>query len=203
MPKKEIDYSKAIVYMLCCKDPSIPEIYIGSTTNFTKRKNLHKRDCNNPTRKAYNYCVYQFIRDHGGFENWQMILVEKYPCTDKLELLKRERELTVERGATLNMVHNQGIIQELGRSGYRKQYHLKYYEQKKDDILTKRKEYYENNKDKKSEYNKDYSQKNKEKIAQQKSIKFHCGCGASCRYGEKARHYKSQKHQRWFNAQIL
>ena len=42
MPKVKADYSNTIIYKLCCNDPSITEIYIGHTTNFTQRKNRHK-----------------------------------------------------------------------------------------------------------------------------------------------------------------
>jgi hypothetical protein len=35
-------------------------------------------------------------------ENWDMIMVEKYPCNDKLELLKKEREVFETLKATLN-----------------------------------------------------------------------------------------------------
>ena len=37
MPKKPIDYKKALIYNIVCKtDPTI--LYIGSTTDFRKRK---------------------------------------------------------------------------------------------------------------------------------------------------------------------
>ena len=29
----KVDYSKSVIYKLCCKDPTITDIYIGSTTN--------------------------------------------------------------------------------------------------------------------------------------------------------------------------
>jgi hypothetical protein len=58
--------------------------------------------CNNPKDKSYNYKVYKFIREHGGWENWDMIMVEKYPCNDKLELHKKEREVFETLKATLN-----------------------------------------------------------------------------------------------------
>ena len=47
MPKKEIDYSKTIIYKIVCNDLNIKDCYIGSTTSFTKRKNRHKSNCNN------------------------------------------------------------------------------------------------------------------------------------------------------------
>jgi hypothetical protein len=38
MPK----YEKAVVYKLCCDDPEITDIYVGSTCNFKVRKWNHK-----------------------------------------------------------------------------------------------------------------------------------------------------------------
>ena len=42
MPRKEINYSKTIFYRLVCNDVNISECYVGHTTNFIKRKQLHK-----------------------------------------------------------------------------------------------------------------------------------------------------------------
>ena len=86
MPKKNIDYSKALIYKIVCNDLNIKDCYVGSTTDFTKRKGHHKRGCNNVNTKCYNYNVYQFIRANGGWDNWTMVLVENYPCENKLEL---------------------------------------------------------------------------------------------------------------------
>ena len=46
MPKNPIDYSKTIIYKIqhIEKDDLI---YVGSTTNFTKRKSAHKACCIN------------------------------------------------------------------------------------------------------------------------------------------------------------
>ena len=92
MPRQPIDYSKALIYKLCCKDTSIKETYIGSTTDFRHRKSCHKTACNNQTNKDHNNPKYKFIREHGGWENWDMVLVAYAPCKTKLELLKIERE---------------------------------------------------------------------------------------------------------------
>ena len=47
--------------------------------------------CNNQTSKNYNLKVYQFIREHGGFDNWTFIQLEESPCKNKQELVARER----------------------------------------------------------------------------------------------------------------
>ncbi len=102
MPKIPIDYSKCIMYKLCCKDINITDCYIGHTSDFRKRKATHKSDCNNPNNKRYNLNVYQFIRANGGWYNFDMVMIEEYKCSSSLEAAKRERELYEELKATLN-----------------------------------------------------------------------------------------------------
>ena len=102
MPRKPIDYSNTIIYKIVCKDPIITDCYVGHTTDFVKRKSLHKSDCNNEKSKKYNYYVYQFIRDNGGWDNWDMIQIEKACCNDSNEACKRERHHIELLGASLN-----------------------------------------------------------------------------------------------------
>jgi len=102
MPKVVMNYSNTIIYKICCKDVNVKDIYIGHTTNFIKRKNCHKSKCNNPNIKDYNCYVYQFIRNNGGFDNWDMVEIEKYNCNDRLEACKRERYFIEELKASLN-----------------------------------------------------------------------------------------------------
>ena len=42
MPKKNIDYSKTIIYKIVCKDLAVKDVYVGSTTHFINRKYGHK-----------------------------------------------------------------------------------------------------------------------------------------------------------------
>ena len=41
MPKTPIDYSKACIYKICCKDVEIVDVYVGSTTNLIQRRKSH------------------------------------------------------------------------------------------------------------------------------------------------------------------
>ena len=91
MPRLDIDYTKVVIYKIVCNDLNILDCYVGSTTNFTKRKNAHKRTCNNINIKNYTLKVYQFIRANGGWDNWSMLELEKYPCNDNNEATTRER----------------------------------------------------------------------------------------------------------------
>ena len=95
-------YNNGLIYKIVCKDPSIKEIYVGSCCNFTRRKCEHKSICNNPNTKAYNHYKYQFIRDNGGWNNWDMIEIKKYPCETKRELELEERNNLELLGGSLN-----------------------------------------------------------------------------------------------------
>ncbi len=100
MTKK--DYSKCKFYRLICRDPTIVEVYVGHTCNETKRRYQHKRDSTYPHRKNHNARVYQFIRNHGGFENWQLLVHEEKKCENKVDVGLRERFWVEHYGATLN-----------------------------------------------------------------------------------------------------
>ena len=89
MPRKDIDYSKTIIYKIVSRDLTVCECYVGSTTDFRRRKSKHKSDCNNQYSKYHNLFVYQFIRKFGGWDAWDMIQIEKYPCNDKQDALDR------------------------------------------------------------------------------------------------------------------
>lgn len=102
MPRLPINYDNSIIYRIVCNDPTITDCYIGSTSNFIKRKNTHKTNCKLETGKSYNYNIYKFIRSNGGWENWSMIEIEKYKAIDLQDKLKRERYWLEFYSATLN-----------------------------------------------------------------------------------------------------
>ena len=81
----------------------------------------------------------------------------------------------------------------------------KYREEHKEQIAERDKKYYEEHKEQVAEKQKIYYEENKEKILEytknRGSIPFNCICGSICRYGEKARHFKSKKHQNYINSQ--
>ena len=87
------------IYKLVCKDIDIKECYVGSTKNERVRKSRHKNACNNINNNTH---VYKFIRDNGGFENWDMIRIESFSYDVRKELCKRERFHIEELKADLN-----------------------------------------------------------------------------------------------------
>ena len=151
-------YQNSVIYKLChINDLDNENIYIGSTTNFKNRKNQHKESCNNKNVKDYHYKVYQFIRDNGGWNEWQMIPIESFPCNNKIELQIRERYHI-----------------ELLKSKLNKQIptrtHKEYRDDNKEQIQEQRKIFYENNKEIISKKMKEYLDDNKEILAEKRKI---------------------------------
>ena len=144
-----LDYSKTYIYKLCCRDVSITEIYVGSTTNFAQRKRAHRSDCANESRKHYNAHVYTFIRDHGGWENWDMVLVDTVSVSSKLEAHKIERGYIESLRALLNTQMPARRLSE-----YKKEYRLTRKEEKR--------AYVEANKGRIKEYMAEYRASHKE-----------------------------------------
>lgn len=79
MPKKEIDYSKTVIYKIVCNDLTVKDIYVGHSTDFTIGKYGHKFRCINEKSSFYKLKVYQIIREHGCWDNWTMVMIEEYP----------------------------------------------------------------------------------------------------------------------------
>jgi hypothetical protein len=209
-----IDYSKTVIYKIFCKDLNITDIYIGSTTNFNKRKIKHKSDCYNENKKSYNLKVYQYIRENGGFENFEMVIIEEYPSDNKKEANKRERFWIEKLKANLNIIiptrtkkeryiNNINNIKEKDKE-YRiinkekiRQDSKDFYENNKDKIKERHKKHYENNKEYYKEYHKEYY---KEYYLNNKNIfkeKFNCECGGCYTKPNKNTHYKTKIHQEY------
>jgi len=113
MPKVNVDYSNTIIYKLVCKDKNIKDVYVGHTTNFIQRKYAHKINCATEKNKLK---VYEFIRNNGGWENWEMVEICTINCENKMDALRWEHEYYFLLNATLNIVqpfsykNNQNII---------------------------------------------------------------------------------------------
>ena len=143
------------IYKLCIKDGSMDECYIGSTVNPKERKRAHKNSCDNENYYKYNYRVYKFIRENGGFENWDLHILEKIKFDERIELLKCERKWVEKIKPELNNAVPSRTT-------------LEYRKENREEINRKKREqskvYRENNKDKVAQGKKVYYTKNKTKI---------------------------------------
>ena len=88
---KNPNYSNCVMYRFVCKDPTVDHCYVGSTCNWVQRKATHKQGCNKPNSRHYHLSIYQIMRQYGGWDNWNMILIERFPCENRIDAAKRER----------------------------------------------------------------------------------------------------------------
>lgn len=95
-------YDNFTIYSIKNKNDST-DIYIGSTTDFSRRRYQHKKNCYNRCSKAYHYPLYKYIRALGGFDKFDISILEKYPCKTKAEGLEREKTLIAIYKANLNI----------------------------------------------------------------------------------------------------
>jgi len=196
-----------IIYLIKHKTDNTKKVYVGSTINLKKRIRRHRQDCNNEKNKEYNYKLYQYIRENGGFYMYEIIILECYVCNFKYELYDREDDYIKIYDNNLNQLRAY-----LTRREYKKKISeksKKYYDENKDIINEKRKKYRDENKDKingqrKEKYNenkkniieqnKKYRENNREKINEKKKEKITCECGSIGSKSHIARHCKSKKH---------
>ena len=164
-------YDKSIIYKICCKDLLIQDIYIGSTLNFRNRKWKHKSACNNINRKEYNSYKYKFIRNNGGWENWDMIQLKEVSCNSKRELEAEERKAYEELKPSLNTI--------------------KPFITKEENIL-RLTEWRKQNPE-------EYIRKTKIQNDKKKNKKYTCDCGSTLLIYGKEKHERSKKHKKYLD----
>jgi len=197
-----MDYKNGVIYKICCKDKDITDCYVGSSCSHISRKSSHKSNCNNKNSREYNYPVYRYIRDNGGWENWEFVLLEEYPCENKNQLVIRERYWFELLGARLNNNYPQRSQAEWLKNYYEKnkeefkEKQKMHYEKNKEKIKEKLKENYQKNKEKIKEKLKENYQKNKEKLKE----KVKCECGSVVSKYYLTQHKKTQKHQNYLKS---
>jgi hypothetical protein len=160
------------VYKLCCLDSEIKDIYVGSTKANRARKCSHKSACLNANDINHNYNVYKFIRENGGWGNWDMVIIEEYKYNTKHELHSRERYWLETLNATLNRAIPTQTITEWRETNKERLTEDKkvYYQEHKDKLIQKSRDWYSVNKEQFLEKSKTYRSINKDKIAETKKI---------------------------------
>ena len=178
MPRKAINHDETHFYKIVCKDFNIKDCYVGHTTDWIKRRSAHKQNSNQPNLKLYNLHLYKFIREHGGWDNWEMIWIKTLNCENAMEARSEERKCKEELNATLN-----GQVPSRTRQQYREEEQSKIQEYR-DNHKEERRQWYERNRD--------------EFLKKQGQV-FLCQCGQSYTYSNKTRHEKTLKHQQFIN----
>jgi hypothetical protein len=199
MPKKPIDWSRCIIYKIY-KD-GVDDFYIGSTTDFIKRKYGHKT-----VSKTSDIKIYKIIRDNGGWDEWIMTAIEEYKeCENQIQARIREEEWRVKLNATMNTIKAYLSIEE--KKEYEKKYSKDYRKNNIDKIKEYDKNYRKNNinkiKDYQKEYSKEWYNNNIDKLKEYKKeyskeyqkLTIYCDCCKKyINKTSKARHFKSKNH---------
>jgi group I intron endonuclease len=145
------------IYKICCKNETITDCYIGQTINFKKRIYEHKKSCYNENRRCFNYPVYVFIRENGGWDNFKIEIIEQIECDNKLNAYEKEYYWCNQFNATLNKQRpGQGTGKQWREKN--KDYQKAWKEKNKDY----QKAWKEKNKDYHKEYYKAWKEKNKD-----------------------------------------
>lgn len=98
--KSNLDNKMLIfIYQITCKDPNINENYIGQTECFEKRKYSHSRDSQTSELK-----IYKTIREYGGWDNWEIKIINHYYCNNEYEARQIEQKYIDIFKATMNSV---------------------------------------------------------------------------------------------------
>ena len=176
-------YQNCIIYKLVHKDDEDAyEKYVGHTiAGLKERMREHKKGCNSEKRPNYNFKVYQYIRETGGIDMWDIIKIIDYPCKNDIEAKKKEGEYI----RSLNCSLNTTIA---GRS------HKEYYDLHRNYFNKLRKKDYHNNIEEMREKDRARWGDRKEQQSKYKKEMVICNnCGVTCCRGYYFRHQKTIK----------
>ena len=194
------DYAKTVIYKLINYD-SPDLVYVGSTTNFTKRKQHHKEGTLSINNAKRNLKVYTSIRENGGWENWSMIKICDYPCNNRREAEQVEDKYMLELKSNLHMRRPFQTPESrkeylVNRMDIKKEYDKNRRNgEKAEDIKAKKREAYHIDKEKSKEKNNEAYHRNKEKYSQM----ITCNCGVIIQTRRITAHEKTTKHQKYLN----
>ena len=218
----KMDYGNAKIYKIV--NTIDDEVYIGATCQpLSKRMAWHRQHSTHANKS--NRKLYIKMTEHG-IEHFSIVLIEECPCDNVEQLRKKEAHYIREQG-TLNhniplrtsKEYRQDNVERTKET--QRAYNLSrnkeevnkknkiYHKANKEQITQQKKEYYElhredilikknmvkKHKEEKKDYNHTYHQQ--ETVRERYKITFVCECGSQCRVADRARHFRSQKHQKY------
>jgi len=133
-------YCSTFIYKIICKDVNVTDCYVGHTTNYSSRIRHHEKNCIKLKTKLYD-----FINNNGGWNNWNMDIVEHFPCKSLKDAREREQYWIIQLNATLN--ERKSFVDP-------KEWRQEYYETNREIILTKKQQHRQKPEVKKQEYEK-------------------------------------------------
>jgi hypothetical protein len=172
-------------------------VYIGSTNNFSKRQHTHKVNTNNECDKLrYNSKVYKYIRENGGFDEWEMLVIDEIEVPlKKCEERSRCEQDYIKKYDAINKLNTfKAFRTEEDILNKDKIFRLNNLEKCREKDKRTGKIRYERDKERMIEQAKLNYEKNIEKIKERKKQKISCDiCGSIITRGNKAVHQRTQK----------
>jgi hypothetical protein len=74
------------LYVISCKDPRVTERYLGYTTNWEKCVEYRSEAYDSGSNARSK--LYTFVREHGGWVNWDMTIIGTYDSREEAEIAK-------------------------------------------------------------------------------------------------------------------
>jgi hypothetical protein len=167
----EAEYSdeKSTIYSMYKIIPKNKEsiyCYVGHTSNFFERKKQHFSCSINTDNNKHHQLVYQTIRNNGGWDDWEMIEIEKFICLTRLQARMREQQLIIEHNANINTLR--AFITEDERKKKKQEITNKYKAEHVELIKEQQQQYKQDHKDVIKEQMYKYRQEHKAEIYEKK-----------------------------------
>jgi hypothetical protein len=143
-----MNYQNSKIYKIVCNVTGLQ--YIGSTSmpRLSTRLCQHRCDYKRYLNNKYNFVSSFDILKNG---NYNIILIENFPCQSKEQLYARER-YHINNTECVNKIKRVGIKNELGKQEYSKQQYIN----NRERIAKQQKMYKDNNREKLKKYYKQY-----------------------------------------------
>lgn len=177
-----VNYQDGKIYKIVCNTTGLT--YYGSTCelNLSNRLSHHRGNYKEYLLGKNNYITSFKVLEN---DNYEIVLVEKFPCNDKMELHQQER-LYIENNECVNKIIPQRTPKE-------------WREENQDSIKLEKQNYYINNKERLLKKQYDYSKINKDKISARNKKSYVCECGREIRCCFKTKHLISTIHKKLIN----
>ena len=183
-----VDYQEGNIYKIY--NTINDDIYIGSTSRkLCERMRDHRSNYkykDNYKHNSLNKIKLYKAMDEYGVENCYIELIEKCPCNDKDELMKKEGGHIRELSPSLN-------TQMAGRT--KKEWR----EDNREAPLQFKKEWHAKNTERQSENMKKWREANEDYVKAYKAKQITCECGCVVRRDGRPRHKQIDKHKQLLN----
>lgn len=196
-------YDNTIFYKLVCKDSNVKDTYVGHTIDVSHRLQQHKYACHNPRDEHHNAPVYKCIRGNGGWDNWEVVIIECCKCNDFSSARLKEREYVEMLNASLNAYSPSRLEETVAE--YKHNWWVDNLDRMKkmkrearlaniEEMRKKDRQRYSANIEEMRKKHAQFYKDNKEKINERQSSLVDCSCGKQYTKANKARHMKSKFH---------